>query len=456
MQMCLLYGYLVLTGKRRNKIAKGIGHGCTFFILENLMSRLLTGKFVAKSLAATISTFMLCSVANAATAEQTQIQELRKEVEALKALIQQQQQVQLQQASQIEQVKAQPAQKYESPLASLKSKTGADVNLYGFVRADAEYQFEGGDKIFNRINDVDLTDSDKYKDRFYATAKTTRIGLDFKAPVQGADVGGKIEVDFAGTNDGVRIRHAYLTYNNWLFGQTTSSFLSTETQPEMLDFGSPLGIGTYRTPMVRYSDKINANTQYSVGLEKGNDDNRFPALTGKVGYKFADGKGTVNGRALVQEVRARPDNENLPYFDETKFGWGLAAGLRFSPVEQLTLNADYSHITGDDKFLLYTNNRFTVEDNNRELDLLDIDAFTVGATYKFNEKFRSTLGYGALYYDNAKGNQNDNLQQGWLNIMYNPVKPITFGAEYVYGERETANDQKGKDSRLGFMAKYDF
>jgi len=40
--------------------------------------------------------------------------------------------------------------------------------------------------------------------------------------------------------------------------------------------------------------------------------------------------------------------------------------------------------------------------------------------------------------------------------MFNPVKPITFGAEYVYGERETAAGDKGKDNRIGMMAKYDF
>lgn len=428
------------------------------------MSQLLTSKFVAKSLAATVSVLMLSSVANAATAEQKQIQELRKEVETLKTLIQQQQQVQLQQASQIEEVKTAP--KAQSGLAGFKSKTGADVNLYGFVRGDAAYQIEGGSAMFNRINDVQLDGSTGKKsteDRFDTAVSTTRIGLDFKAPVQGADVGGKIEVDFRGSNESVRIRHAYLTYNNWLVGQTTSSFLSGETTPEMLDFGSPLGIGTERTPMVRYSDKINANTQYLVGLEKGHSDNRLPVATAKVAHKFAEGKGTVTGRALLQEVRARTtDNvtENSPAFDDTAFGWGLAAGLNYKATEALTLNADYSHVKGDDKFILYTNKnpRYTVDADN-DLELNEFNAFTLGATYKFNPKLRSTLGYGAIFFDvnNKNSNsENDNLQQGWLNVMYNPVKPITFGAEYVYGEREVANGAKGKDNRIGVMAKYDF
>lgn len=405
--------------------------------------------FLKKSLALAV-TAVLMSSANAAT-DKEEIQQLRQEVEALKALIKDQQQVQQQQQVQLAEVKAQPA-----PAVALKSKAKSNVDIYGFVRADAGYQFKGGANTFNHINAVDLQGNKTNEDKLYATAKTTRIGLDFKAPVEGADVGGKIEVDFADTStdkNAVRIRHAYLNYNNWLFGQTTSSFVSTETQPELLDFGSPLGIGTYRTPQVRYSDKINASTRYFVGLEKGADDNRLPALTGKISHNFAEGAGVVTGRALAQEVRAR----NVD--DETAFGWGVGLGLNFKPVEQLILNADYSHVKGDSgKFILYTgsNPAYEVKSNGRDIDLTEFDALTVGATYKINPKLRSTLGYGAIFFQDAVGTQNDQLQQGWLNVMYNPVKPITFGAEYIYGERETADNQIGRDSRFGLMAKYDF
>lgn len=413
------------------------------------MGRLTRGQFLKQGLAVAV-TAVLMSSANAAT-EKEEIQQLRQEVEALKALIQQQQQVQQKQQVQLAEVASQPA---KAPIA-LKSKAGANVDIYGFVRADAGYQFKGGANTFNHINAVDLQGNKGNEDKLYATAKTTRIGLDFKAPVEGADVGGKIEVDFADTPDEsnkLRIRHAYLTYNNWLLGQTTSSFVSTETQPEMLDFGSPLGIGTYRTPQVRYSDKINANTRYFVGLEKGMNDNRLPALTGKISNNFADGAGVVTGRALIQEVRARTVD------DETAFGWGVGVGVNFKPIEQLILNADYSHLKGDNKFMLYTgtNPAYRVNTAADDINLTDFDAFTLGATYKINQKLRSTLGYGAVFFQDAVGAENEQLQQGWLNVMYNPVKPITFGAEYVYGERETADDRTGRDSRFGLMAKYDF
>ncbi|OTG83814.1 DcaP family trimeric outer membrane transporter [Acinetobacter sp. ANC 4648] len=430
------------------------------------MSLFLSRKsFIQQGLAVAVTAMMMTS-ANAAT-DKEEIQKLREEVQGLKSLIQQQQNVQQKQQILIEEVKLQPVQvNVASIKPSLLSKAGASVNLYGFVRADAEYQFKGGNGIFNRINTVDKLASNE--DRFYSTATTSRIGLDFTAPVTDAKVGGKIEIDFRGSGDTVRIRHAYLNYNNWLIGQTTSSFLSTETQPEMLDFNAPLGIGTFRTPMVRYSDKINATTQYQVGLEQGRADNRFPAATGKVSHKFADGSGLITARALIQEVRAREglvildpvtkkESGYNSAYDDTSFGWGVGLGANYKLSEQLLLNADYSHVKGDDKFLLYTDSAYTANAAKTDIKLNEFNAVTVGATYKINPKLRSTLGYGAIFYDDVAKTQNDTLQQGWLNVMYNPTKPVTLGAEYVYGERELGNgDIGGRDSRLGVMAKYDF
>ena len=421
------------------------------------MSLFLSRKsFIQQGLAVAVTAIMMTS-ANAAT-DKEEIQKLREEVQTLKSMVQQQQNVQQKQQVLIEAVKLQPAQvNVDTTRPSMVSKAGASVNLYGFLRADAEYQFKGGDGIFNRINKVD--NKPENEDRFYSTATVSRIGLDFTAPVTDANVGGKIEIDFRGTGDTVRIRHAYLNYNNWLVGQTTSSFLSTETQAEILDFNGALGIGTFRTPMVRYSDKIDANTQYFVGLEQGRGDNRFPALTGKLSHKLADGAGVVNARALIQEVRARGEGitpTDVAY-DDTKFGWGVGLGANYKLSPQLVLNADYSHVKGDNKYLLYTDTSYSTNTAKDNIDLTEFNAVSVGATYKINPKLRSTLGYGAIFYDNAPNLQNDKLQQGWLNVMYNPTKPVTFGAEYIYGERELGNGTTaGRDSRIGMLAKYDF
>ena len=438
---------------------------------------LIRKPFLIQGLAFTVAILMM-NTTQAAT-EQEQIQQLRDEVKELRALLEQyvphsKQKTTSPVSSSAQVLAAQtitPSSdtNKKSPL-SFQTASGADVQLYGFLRGDASYQAKGGDGIFNRINKVDLENNEKNSDRFYSTATVTRLGLDFKAPVQGADVGGKLEVDFRGgtNNDTIRIRHAYLTYNDWLFGQTTSTFLATDLQPEMLDFNSPLGIGTYRTPMVRYSGSLNPVTSYAIALEKGSDDNRAPALSSKIKYDFAEGKGTTSARALLTEVRSKEafdkDHHQLSA-NESDLGWGIALGAKYKFTDSLQAMLDYSHVKGDSKFLLYTNNAFNVNPTNYDLNLNEFDAVTVGTTYQITPKVRSTLAYGAMF---AKDNnafaqqalldtaQNKTLQQGWLNVMFSPVTPITFGLEYIYGERKTFNGQKGKDNRVGAMARYNF
>nr|WP_039047129.1 DcaP family trimeric outer membrane transporter [Acinetobacter junii] len=438
---------------------------------------LIRKPFLIQGLAFTVAILMM-NTTQAAT-EQEQIQQLRDEVKELRALLEQyvphsKQKTTSPVLSSAQVLAAQTTTpssdtNKKSPL-SFQTASGADVKLYGFLRGDASYQAQGGDGIFNRINKVDLENNEKNSDRFYSTATVTRLGLDFKAPVQGADVGGKLEVDFRGgtNNDTIRIRHAYLTYNDWLFGQTTSTFLATDLQPEMLDFNSPLGIGTYRTPMVRYSGSLNPVTSYAIALEKGSDDNRAPAFSSKIKYDFAEGKGTTSARALLTEVRSKEafdkDHHQLSA-NESDLGWGIALGAKYKFTDSLQAMLDYSHVKGDSKFLLYTNNAFNVNPTNYDLNLNEFDAVTVGTTYQITPKVRSTLAYGAMF---AKDNnafaqqalldtaQNKTLQQGWLNVMFSPVTPITFGLEYIYGERKTFNGQKGKDNRVGAMARYNF
>ena len=444
---------------------------------------LIRKPFIVQGLAFTIAVFMMNNAQ--AASEQEQIQQLRDEVKELRALLEQYvpqskqknnvPQYDTQRSTTVASVSTQnissntqmAAQK--SPL-SFNSASGAQVQLYGFLRGDASYQAKGGDAIFNRINKVDLEGNEKNSDRFYSTATVTRLGLDFKAPIQEADVGGKLEIDFRGgsSNDTIRIRHAYMTLNNWLFGQTTSTFLATDLQPEMIDFNSPLGIGTYRTPMVRYSGKFNPDTSYMLALEKGNDDNRAPALTSKLKYDFDDGKATASARVLVTEARSRASydkNNNQLTADDAGLGWGIAVGTKYKFTDSLQAMIDYSHVKGDSKFLLYSNSAFNVNPNNFELNLNEFDALTIGTTYQVSPKLRSTLAYGAMFAkDNnqfaqqafADTTQNKTLQQGWWNIMYSPVTPITFGLEYIYGERKTFNGLKGKDNRVGAMARYNF
>ena len=410
--------------------------------------------FIAQSLALSVAALMMTTT-HAATKEQQELAQLRAEVAELKALMQQQQQVQQQQAVQIQQVKAQPAPvKAESPLSSFKSKSGADINLYGFVRGDANYIIEGADDDFNKV----ASSKEDVKDKLRATAKNTRLGLDFNTNVGGDNkLGGKVEVDFAGTNEALRIRHAYLTYNNWLFGQTTSNFLSNHA-PEMIDLGTNVGGGTARIPQVRYGFNLSPATKLFIAAEEGDSSGKnikysVPNLTAKLTQGFADGKGSVSARALVENYKSADDSDTA---------WGLAAGVNYQVMDPLKISADVSYVDGNSNYLYGSNSSYVVDGANGKIAQNEAFGVQVGGTYKFNEKLRSTLAYGALFADDSTDyatsnpTANEEVYQAWINFIYSPVKPLDLGVEYINGKRDTFAGNSYKDNRVGLMAKYSF
>ena len=428
------------------------------------MGQSINTTFMAKTLAVAVTAIMASS-AHAAQSEQQQIQQLRQEVESLKTLIQQQHQVQQQQQTQIEQVKAQPVQlaaapvaKSDAPLTAFKTKAGANVKLYGFIRGDANYIVKGADNDFNSVH----TSTEEASDKLRATAKITRFGLDFDTPVGDDKVGGKVEVDFASASESLRIRHAYLTYNNWLFGQTTSNFLSSHA-PEMIDFNTNMGGGTTRIPQVRYNYKLAPTTQLLVAMERGASTATastvkysLPVLTGKVIQGFAEGKGTASARALVEQYKDETGKDD-------KTGWGVAAGMNYQVSPPLKVSVDVSHVVGNSNYLYGSNTAYVVDVNNN-IEQNEFNAVQLGATYKFSPQFRSTLAYGGMFADDgndyakivSNANSNEKVQQAWINFIYSPAAPIDLGVEYVNGKRDTFGGNSYKDNRFGLMAKYSF
>lgn len=410
-------------------------------------------------------------MANAQSSQE--VEQLRQEVQQLKALVHQYaQQNQTVQANlnQLANTAVQPpvAQKASTEKRGLGMTLGnAEFNLYGNVRMDGSYQVEGSsrDLPYNHINAVALEGNNESSDRLRSTLSATRLGLDFKSPVGDQDVKGKIEVDFLGGSnfDNLRIRHAYLNYADWLIGQTWSNFAVPDYMPETVDALAYAGGAVKRTPQVRYTAKFSPQTNLVVAAEDPKDNSitqRLPALTARLNHQFADNM-SVSARAMGHEKRINSDEE---------MAWGVGLGAKYDVTPSTTLKADYYHVKGDSSFVSFANTG-TIQGANG-LEQSEFDSITVGLTQKFNEKLRGTVGYGYMSFDqdadylaatpaDKRTGVNKDLWQAWANVFYSPIKPVSLGLEYVYGEREVvvpaANGSKtGEDNRINMVAIYNF
>ena len=171
--------------------------------------------------------------------------------------------------------------------------------------------------------------------------------------------------------------------------------------------------------------------------------------------------------------------------NDEEMAWGVGLGAKYEVVPGTTLKADYYHVKGDSSFVSFANsgvavtnlNNGAITANSRIAAQNEFDSITVGLTQQFNEKLRGTIGYGYMTFDedpayiNAladKTKANKDLWQAWANVFYSPSKPLSFGLEYVYGEREaygpvlnsTTNmpisGQTGEDNRINMVAIYNF
>ena len=397
----------------------------------------------------------------------SEVEQLRQEVQELRQLVQQyseqqrltQYQVQAAQVSPV--TTAVPAEKKSTGLGLTVG--GAELKVYGNIRADGSYQIEGGPSSspYNQIANVALEGEPGYKDRLRTTLSATRLGLDFAAPVKDAKVAGKVEVDFLGSNDALRIRHAYLTYNDWLVGQTWSNFAPPDYIPDTVDALTYAGGSIKRTPQVRYSHKFSPETNLVVALEDPKDSSsnmRLPALTTRLNHQVLDNM-QVGLRGMLNEKRTDAD---------TTTAWGVGLGTKLDITPDTTLKADYYHVKGDSSFVSSSNQGFAQDSNKNIVDENQFDSIIVGITQKFNQQWRGTLGYGYMkaddndsYLQYATGNLNKELWQTWANLFYSPIQPVSFGLEYTMGQRKTfatptQASRTGDDQRVNMMAIYNF
>lgn len=428
-------------------------------------------KFQANRLSVLSASLLVAGISTGAYANtdlSSEVEQLRQEVKELRALVAQQTQVNQSVQQSQQQLEKQVIETKSSPSIALKTVSGSDFKLYGNVRADALYQVEGGgaSRLYNQINGVALEGTAENSDQFKSTLSATRLGLDFSTPAGDKNVTGKVEVDFLGGAglDSLRIRHAYLNYGAWLVGQTWSNFAVPDYMPESIDALGYVGGAVKRTPQIRYQYNLQPETQVLVALEDPKDsisNLRLPALTARLNQSFAENAGTISLRSMVTEKRTNTDESTA---------WGVGAGIKYNLTPATSVKADYYHVKGDSAFVSWANPGIVKDANQEIVGENEFDSITIGLTQQFNPQWRGTLGYGLMKADVDESYKksvadlttlNEELWQAWANVFYSPTKPLSFGLEYVYGEREAVGkaangSNTGEDNRVNAVAIYNF
>ncbi|RPI12587.1 MAG: hypothetical protein EHM60_11425, partial [Lysobacterales bacterium] len=234
-------------------------------MLRRMITTTLAAAALGTSLAAAAQT-------DKEAALESRIAELEKQVQALLAA---QKAAPAPAAAPAAATAAAPAKPAPAPIQGVSITPNAAPNttfqITGYVKADA---------LFTNTSDGEIADSASGRD-FYVPGQTPVGGLDegtdLNAHVKqsrvnfGTDTilaGGdklstRFEIDFFGSALGSQnvsntyapvVRHAYVTWHEWLVGQTWSNFMDPATLPDVLDFIGPTDGTTFvRQPQVRWT-----------------------------------------------------------------------------------------------------------------------------------------------------------------------------------------------------------
>jgi len=304
-------------------------------------------------------------------------------------------------------------------------------------------------------------------------ARETRINFRADTTTPGGDsITAFIEMDFFIHGDGnevvsnsysPRLRHAFIKYNKWTFGQTWSTFQDVGALPEALDFVGPAESTTFiRQAMVRYTtgnlelavENPEAFVAGAGDVERGRS--TMPDLIGRYTFKLGDKGSYVKVAGLYRSIKVGDIAGSQR--DETGYGVSVSSKLMFGNGADLRAMVTYGDGVGRYIGLGFVRDGYIGLDN--EISTAEALAYFVSLRMPFGNGWRANVMYGntSIDYDSdaLAAGLNDSGSSIHVNLIKNILPKLDVGAEIIYGERELVSGTDGDFTRLQFSAKYAF
>ncbi len=312
--------------------------------------------------------------------------------------------------------------------------------------------------------------------QFDAHIRQSRFRITTNSPTsQGDSIKGVLELDFIVTGGGdervsnsytPRIRHAYLEYQDWLVGQTWSTFMDVSILPESLDFvGVPDGVIFNRQTMVRYSkggfeialeNPESTISTDNLGAREVADDNAVPDLIGA--YTVKEDWGHVKVAGMVRQLSY--DNGVDVDEDEVGYGMSVTGKLNFANGDDLRMSFNAGSGIGRYTAINAATGVAVNPEKDNQLEAIESYGYSIAYRHLWSDKARSSVMFAALEVDNPVAltglQATKSTYSTRINYLYSPVSALTFGAEYAFAKREVESGLEGDMNRVQFSAKYAF
>ena len=284
----------------------------------------------------------------------------------------------------------------------------------------------------------------------------------------------QIELDFNVTSGGderisnsyvPRLRQAFITYDNWLFGQAWSTFQNVGALPDSLDFiGTTPGTVFDRQPMIRYTkgglqialEQPETTVTSLTGARVLAGDDTIPDIVGR--YNFGGDWGSVSLAGIVRNLRITDNDFGTGSDNALAYGASVAGKLNIGPRDDLRFMATAGDGLGRYIGLNIVND--AALDANGDLDPIFTYSGFLAYRHLWSDNLRSTVAGSYFKADNPILLTTDQVtDESWnalANLIWTPVTPLSIGIEYMYAKRTLEDGRSGNLQKVQVSTKYSF
>ena len=291
---------------------------------------------------------------------------------------------------------------------------------------------------------------------------TAFIEMDFFA------VGGTSANELVSNSFSPRLRHAFIKYNKWTFGQTWSTFQDVAALPEALDFVGPAESTTFvRQAMIRYTtgglELAVENPQTLVAGVNAADRglSTMPDLIGRYTFKFGDKGSYLKVAGVYRSLKVDDTSGDGSQNDETGYGISASTKIMFGSADLRAM------VTVGDGLGRYVGLGFVpdgyVDPGTGEIATAEVVAAFVALRVPFGNGWRTNIMFGTtdISYDDdvLAAGSNGSASSFHVNLIKNILPKLDVGVELMYAEVEKVGAQvpnSGDFTRVQFSAKYAF
>ena len=270
-------------------------------------------------------------------------------------------------------------------------------------------------------------------------ARQSRLRFDTHTPTEMGALNTRIETDFYGDSNVLRLRQAYGSLGPVLAGQAWSILGDDHAAADTVDFDGPVGIiATTRNPQLRLSFPVGKGFTGQAAVEPAVSGNDLPTFLGAL--RYSEDWGTVNltGAAGRADVEGQNVTANA-----------LHVGATLNATDATKLMATYN-VTNGFSGRIWGGGDGTAMNAAGNLEAQETMGGFAGIAHRWSDTVRTGAYFGWVENDTADGvtalaaaGTNKALQTLHLNLMWSPVPQATIGFEVMHGWRETnprAND----------------